>query len=79
MMDFLLTTDYASEGRDKFTHHGDDNMKYNIRAGVSDISMNAGMPSMELAIYNKWMNSKSTHLIEYEEVIFQVLNFKKSH
>lgn len=79
MMDFLLTTEYAMVDREKFTHHGDDNMKYEIRASVNNISMQVGMPSFEIAIYNKWANSKSASLVEYEEVIFHVLNFKKSH
>ncbi len=79
MLDFLLTTDYASGDRHRFTHYGNDNMKYKLNANNNTITMQAGMPSFELAIYNKWMNSKSTYIIEYEETIFYLLNFKRSH
>lgn len=79
MMDYLLTTDLSSADSNTFIHYGDDNMKYTFQIGESEIMMNAGMPSFELAIYNKWNNSKSTHLIEYEGVIFHMLNFKRSH
>jgi len=79
MMDILLTLEYASADRERSVHYGPDGTKYKVRAGVWDISINGGMPSMELAIYNKWMNSKSTYFVEYEGVIFHVLNFKISH
>ena len=79
MMDILLTLEYVSGDRERSVHYGPDTTKYKVRAGIGDISIQGGMPSMELAIYNKWMNSKSTFLVEYEGVIFHVLNFKISH
>lgn len=75
MMDYLLTTDLSSADSNTFIHYGDDYMKYTFHIGENDIIMHAGMPSFELAIYNKWWNSKSSNAIEYEGVFFQVTNF----
>ena len=76
MMDVLLTRD-KTVGEKRVVHHGPDNIRYEIRANLNEYSITVGMPSSELDSYNKWVESKSTYLLEYEKVIFLVTNWKR--
>jgi len=76
MMDVLLTRD-KNVGEKRVVHQGPDNIQYEIRANLNEYSIAVGMPASELNDYNKWVESKSTYLLEYEKVIFLVTNWKK--
>jgi len=76
MMDFLLTRD-KNVGEKHVVHHGPDNIRYEIRANLNEYNITVGMHSSELDDYNKWVESKSSYLLEYEKVIFLVTNWKR--
>ena len=73
MMDVLLTRD-KTVGEKRIVHHGPDNIRYEIRANLNEYSITVGMSSSELDDYNKWVESKSTYLLEYEKDIFIISN-----
>lgn len=74
MMDVLLTRD-KTIGEKRIVHHGPDNVRYEIRANLNEYSIKVGMSTSELGEYNKWVESKSTYLFEYEEVVFLIFNW----
>lgn len=76
MMDVLLTRD-KTVGEKRIAHIGPDNSRYEIRANQNEYSIVAKMSSSELAKYNKWVENKSTYLLEYEKVTFLVSNWKR--
>lgn len=76
MMDVLLTRD-KTVGEKRIVHQGPDNIRYEIRANLNEYGITVGMSSSELDDYNKWVESKSTSLLEYEEVVFKVSNWDR--
>ncbi len=76
MMDVLLTR-YKTVGEKRIVHLSPDNIRYEIRANLNECSITVGMSSSELDDYNKWVESKSTYLLEYEKDIFIVSNWKR--
>jgi len=78
MMDVLLTRD-KTIGERRIIHHGPDNTRYEINTNLNEYSINVGMPSSELDDYNKWVESKSTYLLEYDKVLFQITNWARHY
>jgi len=76
MMDVLLTTDKNVDDR-RIVHQGPNNIKYEIRANLNEYSIQVGMSTSELDDYNRWVDGKSTYLLEYEKVVFLVFNWDK--
>lgn len=76
MMDVLLATD-NNEDYSHITHQGPNNVKYEIRTNPNESNIKVGMSSSELDNYNKWVESKSTYLFEYEKVVFLVFNWDR--
>ena len=71
MLDILLKQEFTDK-QEGFSYYGEHNKEYWINTDSEQISIGTGLSDMNMDRYEKWRNSKSSFLFEYEGSIFGI-------
>ena len=71
MLDILLKQEFTDK-QEGFSHYGEHNKEYWINTDSEQISIGTGLSDLDMDRYEKWKNSKSDFLLEYDGIVFEI-------
>ena len=71
MLDILLKQEFTDK-QEGFSHYGEHAKEYWINTDSEQISIGTGLSDTDMDGYEKWKNSKSNSLLEYDGSIFEI-------